>query len=120
MTKERFYSIRRINNEIKKFWLIDEDYIDPLVEFNNRIRHIGIIDDVIYFMLIKNRNNIINQIDDGNIVVAFEMKKSNYPFGPPKKTLINGRNYFNYLKYSGPNYKILETLIEYMITFQII
>ena len=105
------YSRKRIDKEIQTYWMIDTPYVDPLVEFNNKIRYIDIIDHVVYFMIIKERNNIINQIDDGNIVIAFEMQNSNYPFGPPKKVLINGKNYFEYLRPNGSTYDILEYFI---------
>lgn len=105
------YSRKRIDKELVKFWLIDEPYVDPLVEFNNKVRYVTFIDNVVYFMLIKERSNIINQTDKGNIIVAFEMQNSNYPFGPPKKVLINGKNYFEYLRPNEPTYHILEYFI---------
>ena len=105
------YSRKRIDKEIQTYWMIDTPFVDPLVEFNNKIRHIDIIDHVVYFMIIKERNNIINQIDEGNIIVAFEMQNSNYPFGPPKKVLINGKNYFEYLRPTESTYNILEYFI---------
>ena len=105
------YNKKRINNEIRKFWLIDEPYVDPLVTFNNKVRYVTFMDNVVYFMLIKKKSNIINQNDDGNIIVSIEMQGSNYPFSPPKKILINGKNYFEYLRPYDDSYKILEHFI---------
>ena len=32
------YNIKRVNREIVKFWNIDQPYVDPLVQFNNKVR----------------------------------------------------------------------------------
>ena len=105
------YNIKRVNREIVKFWNIDQPYVDPLVQFNNKVRYITFMDNIVYFMLIKKKSNIINQNDDGNIVVSIEMQGSNYPFSPPKKILINGKNYFEYLRPNSDTYDILQHLI---------
>lgn len=105
------YSTVRIKKELKEYWYLDDPTIDPLVEFNNKIRFIDMIEHTVYFMLIKNKNNIINQTEKGNIIITFEMKDSNYPFGCPKKTLINGNNYFEYLRPNSNTYDILQHFI---------
>tara|TARA_B100000513_G_scaffold183486_1_gene103573 strand:+ start:633 stop:1166 length:534 start_codon:yes stop_codon:yes gene_type:complete len=109
--RSTYYNKKRIRKELNKFWLIDEPYVDPLVSFNNKVRHVTFIDNTIYFMLIKEKSNIINQTDNGNIIVTVEMQNSNYPFSPPQKVLINGKNYLEYLRPNGPTYHILEYFI---------
>lgn len=106
------YIIKRVKKELEwpKFWSMNDPYVDPIEEFNNKIRFIDFTDNHIYFVWIHDRSTIHDIDISENTLITIKMDKSFYPFSPPKQILINGTNYFEYLKLHYNSNRILNKI----------
>lgn len=95
-----WYNSKRINKETLTF--LDGDVDD---REGDPYRYLQMINDDYYFLILP-RSMYIND----EILVTINFNDSNYPFGPPKKILVNGINYRTIL---APNNIIQEFLNKF-------